>query len=174
MTMVSAGAGRSMSRRHGIAVIVGCLAIAGCGRSSPPPRSKTEQERKDEAKVHTELAPLRKIWPQLGDVQQAHWINGPLREEDDRQITVPGPVDYFFEAVLVMAPADVSRLTSQYHFTPATIQPVPPKSLTPFASDGPWVTSPAADSALTASSHWYSELYLRTESRLVYLSARKS
>lgn len=153
-------------RRPALAVVVavlvalGCL-VAGCGGQT---YAEQQRDRIEAATPRTDLEPILKRWPQLGGMQQAHWVGGVLTDE-----RTPGPNSYFVEAAVVLSPADITRLTSQYHFGPGA-RPDPPASLRPFVRDGAWLRNQEADQAF--SSEMASSIYVQPESSTVYVSAK--
>lgn len=137
--------------------------VAGCGGTSD---QEKQRERIEEAQPRTDVDPITKRWPQLGGIQEAHWVGGTLTDDG-----APGPSSYFVEAVVVLAPADVARLTSQHHFAPAPTRPDPPASLKPYVREGNWLSDGEVDQAFTPP-QWVSQIYVQPDNALAYISAK--
>ena len=156
-----------MTRRQALAAAVTglCLAglVAGCAGKSDQDK---QRDRIEEAQPRTDVEPITKRWPQLGGIQQAHWVGGTLTSDGS-----PGPSSYFIEAVVILAPADLARLTSQHHFSPAPTRPDPPASLRPHLREGNWLSDAEVDQAFSPP-NWVSHIYVQPDNALAYISAK--
>jgi hypothetical protein len=120
----------------------------------------------DSAEVRTDREPIADRFPQLGSFVDAHWVGGRLGDEQ-----MPGPSTYFIEAVVTLDPDDLARLTERYDFTRSPA-PRSPASLAPFVEGGStWSTSAELDSGV-GPSDWSSNVFVRLDDGVAYVSAR--
>jgi hypothetical protein len=121
----------------------------------------------DTAEVRTDRDPIATRFPRLGAFTDVHWVGGTLG--DDR---VPGPSTYFIEAVVNLAPDDVARLSGEYELTPAPAPPQAPQSLAPFLEGGgAWATSDELEAGF-GPQDWASDVFVRLDDGVAYVSAR--
>lgn len=161
-----------MTRRHALTAAItmmtsACLVITGCIKSDETYQQE-KRDRIEAAPLRTDLEPIASRWPQLGDIQQAHWVGGILTDE-----RVPGPNTHFIEAVVVLTPAEMTRLTDQYQYAPGPPPPDPPASLLPYLPEGTWLNDEEADQAFS-SNDLTTGVFLHPEDAIVYISARTS
>lgn len=150
--------------RLGVAM---ALALAAVGCQSTGTTGFDMSSAIETAKVRTDRKPIADRFPQLGSFVDAHWVGGRLGEDQ-----APGPSTYFIEAVVTLSPDDAAQLASRYDFTRASAAPQPPASLAPLIKhDGPWVTS-AELQADFGPSDWVSNVFVRLDDGVAYVSAR--
>ncbi len=146
-------------------VLALALAAAGCqstGTTGPDMSSAIET-----AEVRTDRKPIADRFPRLGSFVDAHWVGGRLGDDQ-----APGPSTYFIEAVITLSPEDAARLASRYDFTSATDPPRPPASLAPLIeNDGTWLTNAELDASF-GPSDWVSDVFIRLDDGVAYVSAR--
>ncbi|WP_345696089.1 hypothetical protein [Kitasatospora terrestris] len=123
--------------------------------------------RDAEVKVETDLAPVKRLMPQLGPVVSAHWTLWSSALPGDR---LPmGPIDAYFHGFVQVAAGQVARLLDG-HGTAATALPRVSKLLEPFVpAGGSWVRSEELDRRLLTARG--SELFFDRGADLVYVSA---
>ncbi|WP_114201480.1 hypothetical protein [Janibacter anophelis] len=92
-----------------VMLLVGVL-LAGCSFMPGGDEEGGPVKNVDERGMRTELDPLTKRFPALGQPLSAQWESGTLG--DDR---VPGPTSYWIDAVVELDPqvADTMRLDAQ-------------------------------------------------------------
>ena len=83
------------------ALVLALLMVAGCGSAGGQPAEKSVDGRG----MRTDLDPLTKRFPRIGDPVSAQWQSGTLG--DDR---VPGPSTYWIDAVVELDPEVADRL----------------------------------------------------------------
>jgi hypothetical protein len=150
--------------RLGVALAL-ALAVAGCQSKDTTGSDMTSAI--ETAEVRTDRNPIADRFPRLGSFVDTHWVGG--RVGDDR---APGPSTYFIEAVVTVSPEDVARLGSKYGFNPAPAAPQPPASLVPFVEgSGPWSTSTELEEGF-GPSDWVSDVFIRLDDGVAYVSAR--
>ncbi len=141
------------------------LTVAGCQSANTTGSDMTSAI--ETAEVRTDREPIADRFPRLGSFVDAHWVGGRLG--DDR---APGPSTYFIEAVVTLGPDDAARLASRYDFTRASAPPQPPASLAPWIeSGGPWSISAELESGF-GPSDWVSNVFVRLDDGVAYISAR--
>jgi hypothetical protein len=159
-----------MTTRTGMLAVAGLLAaltllITGCRSGGPEGRAEAAQSS-GEAPIRTDPQPLIDEFPALGGLGEVHWQGGRLG--DDR---VPGPSTYYIKAAMTLPPDELARLSTRYAFMPATTEPQPPPELVPFLDGaGPWSSSAELDQELSTQG-WPTQLHVRLDSGVAYLSA---
>jgi hypothetical protein len=159
-----------MTTRKGTLAIAALLAavtllITGCQTGGPEGRADAAQSSQ-EAPIRTDSQPLIDEFPALGSLDEVHWQGGRLG--DDR---VPGPSTYYIKAAMSLPPDELARLSSRYAFQPSPTGPQPPAELTPFLEGaGPWSSSAELDQELSTQG-WPTQLHVRLDSGVGYLSA---
>ncbi|WP_156466195.1 hypothetical protein [Janibacter sp. Soil728] len=84
-----------------ITVLIALFLLAGCGSGGNQPAQKSVDERG----MRTDLDPLTRRFPAIGDPASAHWQSGTYG--DDR---VPGPSTRWIDAVVELDPEVANRL----------------------------------------------------------------
>lgn len=91
-------------RRLAVLLALALAVVSGCGvggDDTPGPRKVV-----DERGLRTDLAPLTKRFPRIGDPESAQWQSGTLGDAR----TAPGPSTHWIDGVVELAPQMASRL----------------------------------------------------------------
>ncbi|MFG2007728.1 hypothetical protein ACGFNF_01460 [Micromonospora sp. NPDC048868] len=161
-----------------LVVVVGCVGAAIRAVDNDPgdtPECR-ESVRAEEAKVRTNRwAPPEEL-PDLGDYPEIHWQVRSLSGEPCGR--APGPVDWAYQGVVRLRPADARTLAQRYGFAPyAPAVPAPQSgspadawpALAPFLPAAPrWLHSRAYDEA-TPSTRWRTA-FLDVEHRTLFFT----
>lgn len=157
--------------------VVGCVGAAIRAVDNDPgdtPECR-ESVRAEEAKVRTDRwAPPEQL-PDLGDYPEIRW---QLRSSGDPCGRAPGPVDWAYQGVVRLRPADARTLAQRYDFVPyAPAVPAPHSgspadawpALAPFLPAAPrWLHSRAYDEA-TPATRWRTA-FLDVEHRTLFFT----
>ena len=91
-------------RRLAALVVLALVVLSGCGvgGGDAPGPSKVVDERG----MRTDLAPLTKRFPGIGEPVSAHWQSGTLGDAR----SAPGPSTYWIDGVVELTPQVASRV----------------------------------------------------------------
>ncbi|MBB2991328.1 hypothetical protein FHR72_002812 [Mycolicibacterium iranicum] len=131
------------------------VAVAGC---TPDPVDSPFHE------IRTDSAPLTTRFPAIGTPVSARWVT--WHSED---AAVPGPTTYWIDAVLTLNPQTTATLTG-LDPTAQGRTPSVAEALRPEVSDGPFLTGPALDAAMSAHG-WTAGAYLDAARNQLVLNA---
>ncbi|MDT0533365.1 hypothetical protein RM555_30700 [Micromonospora sp. DSM 115977] len=162
-----------------LVVVVGCVgaAIRAVGNDPGDTSECRESVRAEEAKVRTKRWDPPEELPGLGDYLEIHWQVRSLSGEPCGR--APGPVDWAYQGVVRLRPADARTLAQRYDFVPyAPAEPdqAPLTSpadawpaLAPFLPAAPrWLHSRAYDEA-TPATRWRTA-FLDVEHRTLFFT----
>jgi len=127
--------------------------LAGCPTATAPVT----------APVRDDTARLRELLPALGELRSAHW---QVREARPRLCPDIGPMDYIYEAVVVLPVGGAQRLTAGYDFAPAAAPEVPAALAGEVPAAPAWQTSARYDATLAPGARAW--LDVATETMFVY------
>lgn len=109
MSRIRGGGRRAVVLGAVLPLLAGCGLLPGGERSSSTSSSHSTGDPAekviDSHVVRTDLAPLTKRFPALGDPVSARWQSGTFGSE-----RVPGPSLYWIDAVVTLEPATADRL----------------------------------------------------------------
>jgi hypothetical protein len=176
-----------MTRRGLVALLLGLavtvVAVAAAGGValwllSRPESDCAKKYAAEEAKVRTDRRWTDKELPGIGEYEEIHW---QVRQQGDSCHRAPGPVDYQYQGLLRLRPADARLLAERWQWSPVP-QPAP----SPASGSGPelrpwprlaalmpagpgWRHSAAyRDTALTGT--YWGSLYLFPEQSLAFFT----
>lgn len=143
------------------------FSIGGCDGSDQTGRPGTDASVQNN-QIRHDLEPLTKRFPEIGKPVSATWMGGALGVQSDSRATVPGPSDYWIEAIIELEPATADALRAKYVPTPTgevpKLKEVPQKDV----PAGPFLTSVAMDKALS-NNDWRSTTYLDSRSNTLVM-----
>ncbi|MFD3656952.1 hypothetical protein [Streptomyces sp. NPDC058620] len=161
-----------MTERRRFLVWAGALppavVVSGCATG---PRTGAKAVASKAPEIRTDTGPLTRRLPKLGRIVSAHW----QQETPGGDSRVPGPTDYFVNALMKLGSGSVAALTASAQMEPAVAGPEPdgisiPAGLTEFVpGQARWVRSAALDERLVRAD--FAALYFDRASDTVYLSA---
>lgn len=141
--------------------------IGGCDGSDQTGRSGTDASVQNN-QIRHDLEPLTKRFPEIGKPVSATWMGGALGVQSDSRATVPGPSDYWIEAIIELEPATADALRAKYVPTPTGEVPKLKEALQKDVPAGPFLTSVAMDKALS-NNDWRSTTYLDSRSNTLVM-----
>jgi len=119
-------------------------------------------ERNEGGPVRTDLAPLTRRFPALGDPMAAHWQSGTLGDA-----RAPGPTSYWIDAIVQVRPDTATALRER-----AAAQPCPTpevaEALAGRVPEGQWVGGEGLDRAF-ASGGFAGRAYVNSDTDTVVL-----
>ncbi|WP_457034258.1 hypothetical protein [Kitasatospora sp. P5_F3] len=152
-----------MRIRNGLlaaALLTAQLTACGSAAEPPPAAAPTKLE------VRTSTEELTARLPKLGQIVGAHWQFDPHDNSGGR---VPGPSDYYIDAVLRLQPGEVARLLKGREARDTALPQVSP-DLAAFLPNGAvWLHSAKLDRELALADS--ATFWLDPASDSVYLSA---
>lgn len=147
-----------------IFIVSACNSASRTSQSAPDPPATTTTA----APVRHDLEPLTKRFPEIGKPVSATWMGGALGVQSDSRATVPGPSDYWIEAIIELEPATADALRAKYVPTPTGEVPKLKEVLQKDVPAGPFLTSVAMDKALS-NNDWRSTTYLDSRSNTLVM-----
>jgi hypothetical protein len=115
--------------------------------------------------LRSDLDPLVKRFPVLGEPSEARWMSGTYGRSD-----VPGPSTYWIDAVVTLAPEKVEQLRSAYAPTANGKTPDVTDGMRGQLPSGPFLTGDALDAAF-GRERWHASAYLDPDSGEIVLVA---
>ncbi|MBF6346446.1 hypothetical protein IU409_23470 [Nocardia cyriacigeorgica] len=118
--------------------------------------------------TRTDIAPLVKYFPVIGNPESAQWVTWNNASE-----RAPGPTIYWIEAVIRLTPADADRLRITYQPAPAPASPDLKSQVQQDVPPGRYLTGPELDRALRSGPEWGGDAtgYLQEGTTTLVLSA---
>lgn len=101
-------------------------------------------QKGDPGPVRTDLDPLTKRFPALGEPVSATWQSGVLGDEE-----APGPASYWIDAVVVLQPAVAESLRARPGLTVTELPQLSPGAAASLP-EARWLAAPELDSAFSA------------------------
>lgn len=124
--------------------------------------------------VRTDREPITKRFSALGAFESVHWLGGAHGSPQSRT-DLPGPTDYWIEAVVRLRPEDFAALRDRFggnrNRTPVAAPTARPALRSALPSTGEWVTVPGLTEEVLATSGMSGEVRLHPATRTVYVSA---
>lgn len=147
-----------------VAILV-CLTffVSACNPTGNTPTGNTTSNQ-----IRHDLEPLTKRFPEIGKPVSAKWMGGTLGAESGSRATVPGPSDYWIEAIIELEPVTADALRSKYAPTATGEAPQLKDDLQKDVPAGPYLTSVAMDKALS-NNDWRSAAYLHSGSNTLVM-----
>lgn len=153
-----------MGRRGMVSVVVAvgaALVLAGCGGDDGGEKGKPNAAAA--VRVGHDVAPVKRLFPDLGEVSEVTWVNRALGAGADAKarVAVPGPTDYAFDGVAHLQATSVAALVmlkSDWTDKPITCQ-VPEELKAEIGNGGTWSQSEQFDRSVTKG-HYSGSFYL--------------
>jgi len=119
-------------------------------------------ERNEGGPLRTDLAPLTRRFPALGDPEAAHWQSGTLGDDE-----APGPTSYWIDAVVEVRPETAAELRQRpgVQERPA---PAVAAALTGQLPEGQWLGGDGLDRAF-ATGGFGGQAYVHSDTDTVVL-----
>ncbi|OBB88895.1 hypothetical protein [Mycolicibacterium peregrinum] len=154
-----------MTPQRVVAAILVCLTfvVSACNPTGDAPSGDATSDQ-----IRHDLEPLTKRFPAIGHPISATWMGGTLGVQPDGRATVPGPSDYWIEAIIELEPATADALRSKYVPTATAEAPELTEKLQKDVPGGPFLTGPALDTALS-NDDWRSTAYLHSGSNTLVM-----
>lgn len=131
-----------------VLVLFAAALAVGCSPQAQPEPDSPNADKQVEGELRTETEPLVGLLPSLTGIDSATWLAGTWGSADS---LVPGPTDYWVDAVVAL-PADVAQNLRQDPTTvPADGAPEVVADLEPYLPDGDLLQGEAIDEFLTRS-----------------------
>lgn len=160
----------ALLRAIGVAVVfTAAVSLGGCRSDDETPRAGTESTAAAQAdQIRHDLEPLTKRFPAIGHPISVTWMGGTLGGQSDSRATVPGPSDYWIEAIIKLEPATADALRSRYAPMATGAAPKLNENLQNDVPAGPFLTSVAMDKALS-NNDWRSSAFLDSGSNTLVM-----
>lgn len=114
----------------------------------------TSAAKSGTGELRTDLDPLVKRFPVLGEPAKARWMSGTYGRSD-----VPGPSTYWIDAVVSLAPEKVEQLRSAYSPVSEGKTPDVADGMREQVPAGPFLTGESLNAAFDHE-RWYASAYL--------------
>lgn len=123
----------------------------------------TVGEKIGDGELRTDLEPLTKRFPALGEPVGAEWMGGTLGD-------APGPSTYWIDAVIEVDPAVADELRATYAPEAVSTPPDVVSAIQDRIPEGTWLSSDALDLAVSGGGY-STDVYVAQDEPFVVLAA---